>query len=196
MESGAIQWPALQRDSDAPGDRPPTRCNPDAHGHVQFFSEWYHKWIDFHMCEFEGGCINWDGNARCNDATGFLIPYVVPPGESGRLPNGDSGHPSTPTAQVADDDDTPPLVQQKIATSLDRVQTRCEPQDATGKVVQYLHPTTQQWLRFYNCDGICVAFPEYAACELRPDQFVIPTPPEQNYQKRSSRRDSDKLILR
>ncbi|KAJ4304526.1 hypothetical protein N0V90_000052 [Kalmusia sp. IMI 367209] len=145
------------------GYQPPTRCNPDTNGHVQFYSEYWDEWMDFHTCEYREGCISIDGKAACDDETQYLIPYP-------ELPNGPNGwHPAQHQNKNSTD----------VYEGLTRIptQTRCDPSDDMDKLVQYLHPTGQ-WLHFYECRGHCKLFPEFAACEEDRNKYVVPSPPK------------------
>ncbi|KAK7180005.1 hypothetical protein PSPO01_14004 [Paraphaeosphaeria sporulosa] len=171
-------------------NQPPTRCHPKEDGRVQFFSEWYHKWVAFHTCEYPNGCHNWMGKAQCEDEDQIIVPFV-------ELPNGVEGwHPNKASDRVPKPDDVLPPIQQKIAQAEGTVHTRCEPLDDTSKLVEYLHPTAQQWLRFYECGGRCVQFPEFAACEEYTDKFVIPNPPTESITKRDALQNLDSRLLR
>lgn len=77
---------------------------------------------------------------------------------------------------------SPPV--QQVSQTERPVQTRCEPLDGTSKFVQYLHPVSSQWVRFYQCGGRCSQFPDFAACEEYPDKFVVPNPPTESLFKR------------
>ncbi|KAJ4360786.1 uncharacterized protein N0V89_001353 [Didymosphaeria variabile] len=178
---GIIQWPTLQRDEE---DQPPTRCNPEIRDHVQYFSEFFNEWQDFHTCEYASGCHNFRGKAYCHDAYRILVPSVD-------LISGVDGGPPRLVVQVeqAEDDSELPQIEQKIVLAQAPIQTRCDPLDETQRFVQYLHPSAQQWLRFYQCSGPCFQFMEYAACEEYRDKYVIPSPPTQNFPKRAARPD-------
>ncbi|KAL1600547.1 hypothetical protein SLS60_006933 [Paraconiothyrium brasiliense] len=181
---GAIQWPALQRDEEG---QLPTRCNPETRRQVQYFSEYYHEWADFHTCEYAGGCRNWRGKAYCYDKNQTVVPSV-------ELANGVNGGPPQPVVQVEQAEDSElPQIRQNVVLAQGSVQTRCEPLEETQRFVQYLHPSAQQWLRFYQCSGPCFQFPEYAACEEYRDKYVIPIPPTQSFPKRAARQNLDAL---
>lgn len=140
------------------------------------------------MCEYKDGCHNWEGKAQCDNEKEILIPFM-------ELPNGvDGWHPIKDTIrplQPVEDGNGLLPAQQNFAKVEGPVNTRCDPLAATSKFVQYLHPTAQQWLRFYECGGHCFQFPDFAACEEYTDKFVIPTPPSESISKRDAPQDLD-----
>jgi hypothetical protein len=89
----------------------------------------------------------------------------------------------------AEEDHLSPPVQQTIAQPEAPIHTRCEPLDETKQIIQYLHPTAQQWLRFYKCGGRCFQFLDFAACEEYRDKYVVPSPPKEHLSRSAARRD-------
>ncbi|KAF9741703.1 hypothetical protein PMIN01_01242 [Paraphaeosphaeria minitans] len=191
-----IQWPPVRRGAE---DQPPTRCHPEIDGRVQLFSEWYHKWIDFRDCDYQSVCHNSMDEAKCEDEEEIHVPLVdLRNGVESWHPIKASDRPPKPVLQVQYDEDdyVLPPIQSTIAQKEGPVYTKCDSLDYTSKFVQYLHPTAQQWLRFYVCGGRCFQFREFAACEEYTDKFVIPSPPKENISKHDAPKDLDSHLLR
>jgi hypothetical protein len=126
-----------------------TRCNPNGRL-VQYLDG--NEWENVYACKADAVCVEHGGSAGCKADQNPISP------QEDRFLS--SMHQKPPQ-------------QDKVP-----IQTRCEPLDETKQFVQYLHPTAQQWLRFYKCGGQCSEFPNFAACEEYRDKYVIPSPPK------------------